>query len=109
MESKLQPGQTVYVKPIGNAARRSSVIEEAVVEAVGKKFFTLEKWTKKRFYIDTLIEDACQYTPNYKVYLTKQEIEDERLAANLRREAENGIKAYLTLDQLKRIKTILDE
>lgn len=37
-------GQTVYLKPTGNAARRSSEIKEAVISKVGSKYFEVEPY-----------------------------------------------------------------
>jgi hypothetical protein len=77
-KSKIEIGQTVYLKPLNNAARRSSEIIESVVTKVGKKYFNVSPEYLRRFSLDTMLQDCGNWTAEYKAYLSKQEILDER-------------------------------
>jgi hypothetical protein len=78
IKSKIEIGQTVYLKPLNNAARRSSEIIESVVTKVGKKYFNVSPEYLRRFSLDTMLQDCGNWTAEYKAYLSKQEILDER-------------------------------
>ena len=85
---KIELDQTVWVKPIGNNARRNMNTDpiEATVSKIGRKYFELtatdpgRAWTFRgeKFHLD----GGCiktDYAAGYKVYETKQEIEDEHM------------------------------
>jgi hypothetical protein len=105
-------GMTVYLKPINNAARRSKDVQEGIVSKVGRKYFEVEGFYRTKFSIDELIE-VSEYAPDWKVYLSKQELLDEQEFENLLRDIRlffsNYGKVNLTLDQLRKIKVIISE
>jgi hypothetical protein len=105
-------GMTVYLKPINNAARRSKDVQEGIVSKVGRKYFEVEGFYRTKFSIDELIE-VSEYAPDWKVYLSKQELLDEQEFENLLRDIRlffsNYGKVNLTLDQLRKIKAIISE
>ncbi len=73
---KLIKGQTVWVKPIRNAARHNAKVKEVVITTVGRKYFTLEGWdfARKKFSIETL-EEVSEYSADYEVYLSLEDLE----------------------------------
>ncbi len=109
--NKLVAGQKIFVKPIGNAARRGGEIREEVIDKVGKKYFTLVGWHRERFNNDTLRHDGGQYTPNYQCYFSMQEISDERERSALLDRARRLFSSYgeigLTLNELRQIDNII--
>ena len=111
--SKLEVGQKVFIKPMGNAARYSKEIKEGVVTKVARKYFWLDGFYKERFFIDSMVNDGHGYSSDYAVYLSAQEIEDEREAESLRKEIvklfEWSSSARLTIDQMRRIIAITKE
>lgn len=75
----LQPGQKVYVKKIGNAARNrkpEDLVTEEIVEKVGKKYFYLKDYYREKFSIEEM-RDISEYSSNCAVYESKKEIEEE--------------------------------
>lgn len=78
-EKKIIPGQVVFVKKVGNAARwrkEDELVEEEIVERVGKKYFYLQGFRNHKFSIEEM-RDISDYTSDFYVYLTMQEIKDE--------------------------------
>lgn len=113
----MKVGQTVYVKPVGNAARRSKEIIEAKVSKIGNKFFYLEtpgvynRFSGLRFFIEDLSHDGKGYISDYQVYLSEQEIKDEKTANHLHDEIRKRFSYYypsLPLDKLKKIHEIIN-
>lgn len=102
-------GQTIYLEPQGNAARRSKEIREAKVESVGRKFFTIEDGTK--FFIENGRHNAGQYTSDWQAYESLQEIEyknlSQRLHDAIKRQFFSGFTPNITLEDLKKISDIL--
>lgn len=105
---KLQIGQDIYLKPIGNAARRTSEIKEGKITKIGKKYFEVDAYSG-RFFIDDLYHDAGEYTSNYRAYFTKQEILDEMEAEKLFAKISTHFRYRnpFTIDQLKAIDKII--
>ena len=111
----MQVGDSVYLKPTNNAARRTSEIREWKIKSVGRKYF--EAWDGKRnssvmkFHIDGL-KQVTNYAPDWVVYFSKQEILDERefykLFNSIRTVFDGYSKPNLTLEQLRGIKKIID-
>ena len=110
----LQVGQTVYVKSLTLYSNKGKQdIETGVVSKIGNKFFELEgpRWFRKRFVLSTMLNDGRGYTSSLKVYLSMQEIEDEKEASHLAQELRQYFEYVnnLTLDQARRVKAIVDE
>ena len=111
--------ESVFLKPIGNQrlhVRRD--IEEHILEAkiikIAKKYIFVDPVKRRspmKFYIDTLIE--ANDLPNWKLYINKEDILDEIESENLITEIgyalEYSNRKKMTLDQLKRIKKIIEE
>ncbi len=114
---KPQVGETVYLKPINNELRRSSLIKECTVTKVGRKYFDVcvvgSQLPIRELLIDTLRDNRGEYLPNWQAYYSLQEIEDEKEKSNslldLRRFFDGPLRSQLTLDQLRRIKAITEE
>ena len=110
MEKKIQVGQTIWLRRASTHGTREPI--EAVVETVGKKYFTLVDRPREKYDLETLKQVVDS---NYKnvVYLSLQTILDEDEFAKLSDEVRKPFQYYgnpkLTLDQLRRIKAILDE
>lgn len=107
---KLEVGAKVWLKPLGNAAIYSkSLIEEEIIEEeiikLGRKYF--ETNSHGRYYIDNLLQDAGEYSPNYKAYLDIQEYRDELEKRELLVRIEGSVRKA-TLDQLRAIHKILN-
>ena len=115
---KPQVGDTVYLKPINNQARRSNEVLEREVKRVGRKYFYVAE-SKGPFHMEikidiaTMKEDQGGYLGDWKAYYSLQEIEDEKEKAerllDLRRFFDGPPRSQLTLDQLRRIKAITEE
>jgi len=111
----MQVGDNVYLKPSNNAARRTTEIREWKIKSVGRKYF--EAWDGERdhsamkFYIDGF-KQVTNYTPDWIVYFSKQEILDEnefyKLFNDIRTVFNGYSKPKLTLEQLRKIKNIID-
>ena len=114
---KPQVGETVYLEPINNAARRTGDVLERKVKSVGRKYFYvwdgIHDFDTMQIHIDTMIQNGNGYMGNWKVYLSLQEIADEKeqrhLSAALRDLFAGWSRNGLTLDQLRRIKAITEE
>jgi hypothetical protein len=73
------PGQKVYVKRVGNAARyKGEYYTEEIVEDVKRKWFTLKNFYRKRFSIENGYNDGRGYSSELIVYESIQEIEEEK-------------------------------
>lgn len=118
--SKLQVGNKVYLKPIYNNARYIedilNHIKEYEIKKVGRKYFEVwkdnQEWTTLKFHIEDN-RQATKYSPDWELYFSKQEIIDEiehlKLANEIRDSLGKWGMTELSLDQLRRIKTIIDE
>lgn len=113
---KPKVGQILYSLNVENAARgREQVLTPVKVVKVGRKYFTCKEngspW-KTQYHIDGWREKT-DYPPNSKLYRNPQEWEDEKQSDTLL----NGIRIAFrlwsgkkyTLDQLRRIKEIMEE
>lgn len=111
--SELRIGQTVYIEPAGDATRYGKDIIETKISKIGTKYIETEHFGKRtKFNISDGKEKDTRYGYGYDyiLYLTKKEIEDknerEELLGDLRYD---WYRLNLTLDQLRRIKAIIDE
>lgn len=113
MEYKV--GQKVYLKAVGNAARyhKKLYYEEHQVEKVGRKYVTVNgiQFDKERNYVE-----VSNYSASWGLYDSKQAIIDEEESKELYRDIKRELDKYgyfgkpnQTLNQLRRIKAILDE
>lgn len=116
MKEKLVVGNTVFLKPLYNKARYSSDIEKGVITKIGRKYFEVSTYDDMSFPIKFIIETMLQqtdYSPNWKVYLSEQEILDEKESQNLIMSITKYVGLHgeksLSLDQLRRIYNIINE
>lgn len=119
-------GQTVYVELTGNASRGKTAeqcIEEWEITSVGRKYIKAGRKLDGRIWAETTFEyrenyggfvektDCCV---DYILYETRQEIERKFEKSKLLNEVESFFRDWnkpknLSIEQLKRIKEILDE
>lgn len=108
---KLHVGQKVWVVSFKQRRNDTESIEEKTVSKVGKKYFELSDSYFGRFYIDTLMHDAGQYSSRYQVFLDiekyNSEVEADRLIAKIRKYFDWFNQIKLSLDQLKQIDSII--
>jgi len=109
-------GEVLYSLNVGNSARRCEQALRAVtVSKVGRKYFYVDNgsWYKEQFYIDTW-EEKTEYAATVKLYETEREWLDEKEAREICTLINNSF-VYsrptrdATLDQLRRIKNIIEE
>jgi len=109
----MQVGQKVYLKP--TIYNRGGKQQEYEIKSIGRKL--IHVWQDKRessvikFDKDTL-EQRSNYSPDWELYFSLQEIEDEKEFNDLHHQLEStfryGSKKQFTLDQLRQIKRIID-
>jgi len=111
----LKIGQVLYLKPINNASRRGDgEIKETYITKIGKKYIIVHGHYG-RYFIDSLLQDAGQYSSNYQAYTTRQQIEEEREMQTLRDKLRKyfdgvwGESRKLTLQQLRKVDNIISE
>lgn len=112
--NELYVGQTVYIRPAGNAARSNKNIIETKISKIGKKYIETEHFgDRNKFNISDGKEKDTGYGHGYDyiLYLTRQEIEDEKEEGALLSHFNccNWYRFNLTLDQLRRVKAIIEE
>lgn len=120
-------GQTVFVELRGNASRGKTTeecIEEWKITSVGRKYIKAGRPSERCGILnETTFERKDEYgnfvektdcCVDYMLYATRKEIEDKQEKSRLFKEIstvfrEYGINNKLTLEQLRKIKRILDE
>jgi len=114
----MQIGDKVYLKPTDRNSRRGKEVQEYIISKIGRKYLEVVQQLGDTFSIKFDMEKEYQQVSNYsadwELYFSKQEILDEqesiRLSDDIRKEIGNyGFPKDLSLDQLKRIKAIIDE
>ncbi|MGR5954198.1 beta barrel domain-containing protein [Bacillus paranthracis] len=114
-------GQKVYLEPCGNRARYNKEIREYEVKKVGRKYFFVGEegvdteylWLK--FHIKDL-RQATDYSPNWYLYFSKQEILDKQEYSTLMSEISElfrygnfySHRNQVPLEQLRKIKDVLN-
>lgn len=112
--SELTVGQTVYIEPVGDAARYGTDIIETKISKIGKKYIETEKFGEMyKFNIsDGKQKDTGYgYGYDYILYLSRSEVENKREKGSLLSYFNrcNWYRLNLTLDKLRRIKAIIEE
>lgn len=107
-------GQIVYLETIQrNPTDRGGKIIEAVVTIVGRKYYTVKHgWHDLKFEKDTLRQVVECGGPNYNLFPSEQTVHDDRERFELYalfRGMAGKYECNLSLDQLRRIKAIIDE
>ena len=117
-QKKIQVGDTLYANPEGfNISRYRTEPMEVTVQKVGSKYFTVHSaesphvFRQKRFHIDTLREASEEYSGEWQIYVSLQEIKNKDESAALNRHLEDFFrkKNKLSLSQLRRVVAILEE
>lgn len=105
-------GQEVFIKRIGNAARHiknpNDLISKEIVESVGKKYFKLKNYRREKFSIKDM-RDVSDYSSNYLVYESEQQIKDEMETNKIRKFIESYPFGKLSLERLKEIEQMLKD
>lgn len=116
-------GQTVYLKTISNwhdCWNREKILE-ATVTGIGRKYVTVAIGKDARgwecqFYIDEGFRQKTKYSPDYVLFLSKQDILDYWQSVYLRHSIEDELKKRyghnqyrrgVTLQTLKNVATAL--
>ena len=112
--SELSVGQTVYIEPTGNAVRYGTGIIETKVSKIGTKYIETEKFgDRHKFNISDGKEKhkGYGYGYDYILYLSRSEVENKQEKGSLLSYFNlcNWYHLNLTLDQLRRIKAIIEE
>lgn len=115
MKRKPILGETLYSLNVGNAARHcEQVLTPVVVKSIGRKYFTVESPSSRevRFYLENW-RQATNYCPNHELFESEQAWLDDKKTTEILAAIKDffGIwgRRNLTLDQLTRIKSIIDE
>jgi hypothetical protein len=103
MKNKIEVGQTVFLNE-KQGPRPAKVVK------VGKKYFQIDApgYSRLQFFIETLLSNTNYGSPD-QVYLNRQELSDENEVGKLRSEIGHLSFRKLNLDQLRRIKSIIEE
>lgn len=104
----LKEGQTIYLKPINNAARYNQDIKEVKISKVGRKYF--ETFGYGKFFIDTLKQNNGNYLPNYVAYTNNQDILDENECLEIYSFIDRYFRydwGGLSLEKMRQIKDII--
>ncbi len=109
----MKPGDKVYVKKVGNAARGcepENLITEETIESVGRKYFYLIGYYRNKFSI-TEKRDISEYSSEFVVYESKKEIDDEEeynyKLKSIRDKIGNYGKCDLDLDKIRVIHDLI--
>lgn len=113
-------GQKVWIKLTGNASRGKSgndLIQEWEVVSVGRKYVTAKcGWREYKFevcdYNNSCLKQVTNYTADYHLYMSKEDIEKELEKSRLFLEVSDcfrnfGSERNFTLEQLREIKAII--
>lgn len=117
MNKDIKVGTTVYLKPGYNTSRRNIGVIETTIVKVGRKYIEVEEGNGVRrgikFDITNGLKQVTNYTPEWILYFSKEEIEEEqeynKLIEICRKNFDRWEGKEFTLDQLRRIKAILEE
>ena len=110
---KFEKGQSVVVSHKSHY-HAEPIIREGTVVSIGRKYVTVEFGSHARqFHIESG-DEKTEYSPNYWVWASMQAFEESEEASALRLELSKAVSANLqrrtlTLEQMRRIKAIIDE
>lgn len=118
-KNDFKKGQKVYLKYIGDR-RRGTIgsITETTVKSIGSKYITTtdgDSYAERKFDIANDFREF--YTiggTDYQLYLSKEQIEEENeskviIKLIVSQFNDYSYKTKLSIDQLRRIKSIIDE
>lgn len=106
-------GETLYLLNVGNKSRHvEQVLRPAVVESVGRKYFTVmpegATYFDEQFHIDTWVQKT-EYSVGWSLYETPEQRADELESYALFREIRDTFSGRIRLDleQLREIMAII--
>lgn len=109
--------QQVFLMPVGNHARYgNNEAQEFTIKKIGRKYFDVGRDGDNerhfiKFHLDEERRQVTEYSANWKLYLSKQEILDEEesevLVEEIRKKLNGYGKVSLTVDQLHKIADII--
>jgi hypothetical protein len=117
----MEIGDKVYLLKINDNARyyryhdddAINYIQEDIVAKVGRKYFGLTNHSREKFSLETMSDIVTCGSSDWAVYMSVQEIYDEKEKSTLEREVGKvfdwSSRKKLSLNQLRRIKAIIDE
>lgn len=109
---KLEIGQTIYFKKFSFRWGQKPEIVEYKVAKIGRKYFEVDGVSWLKFDIVSLDQAGDTNNPQYKGYLTKQEILDEDELTEgyntLRSFFQSYGKPKLTLEQVRQVLAIIN-
>lgn len=96
IKPKMKVGDTVWV--VGND-RNNEGLTETFVTKVGKKYFEVDRFFSRRFFIDTLKHDGKGYSSAYTVYLDKESYLEKKEISQLSEKIRKEISMYGNIKQ----------
>lgn len=102
----MEVGQKVWLEPLGNAARYNKNIREGVISKIGRKYFEVDGYGK--FELNSKLQ-VSDFTPNYRVFLSEQDITIEMERRELRNKLSEFFRSpqKLTIEQMRQINEII--
>ena len=82
--NKLTVGQTIWLEPLNNAARRSTDLIEVKITKVGRTYFEVEPSFYGKFHINSMTQ-VSNYTADYTAHVSLQDVQDKIEVASYRR------------------------
>ena len=107
INKKLYVVQNVFYKTKNQRQGDDKSLKKSKILKVGKKYFEVEY--VGIFYIETLIQNNGQYTPEYDLFLSEKEYEDELETKKISNEIRTFLNSNnkLSLAKLKEIQSII--
>lgn len=113
MKNEIKVGQDIWYRVYGRRMGGDGLLHKSTVSKVGKKYFEIADLYGERFFIDSLTNDGKGYSSSCQAYLSEQDRLDEVEVASLSQFLRNKVGQYglapFSLDQLRRIKAIIEE
>lgn len=110
-QTSLSVGQTVWYKSLSDRSRDDVSLKETKITNVGKKYFEIEERYLGRFFKDTLKNDGGKYSSRYRIYLSKEQYENEVEANQICEELRDIFSSYsgknIELSKLRAILSIV--
>jgi hypothetical protein len=110
MKNKLTVGQKLWLSLYRK--NRKEELKEVTVATVSNKYFTIEEMPWDKFAVDGLYHVTPNGAKETRCFLSKQDYEDREEADKIHRFLSNYFdyrETNLTIDQLRRIKAIIEE
>ena len=117
MKRPIKVGQKMWANPEGpNSIKRGNNYPiEVEVASVGRKYLTIKdaesswRFARAKFIIDTLMEDGGNYSPEWRLYHSIEDIKEKRERAELIAILKRFDFMALDLERLRKVKSIIQE